>query len=702
MRSWFGRFRWLGFVVSLVVGLGGGVRVWGIEVVEPVQWLFWHWEEGDTLELQWKAVLDPGWHIYGDRVEGEDGPPPTRVVFQEVEGLELLDSPVYLPARSRTYFDSFFNMPLTYWSDSVLIRARFLIRDWDYGLRGVVEYMACDTERCLPPSEYSFEVVGSSEVLRASGVRDGGGELKSFWSVFWAGFLGGILALLTPCVFPMIPLTVSFFTKGSGGRRGVLLAFLYGLSIIVIYTGLGLVVTILLGPDAMNEMASNGLVNFVFFVIFVLFALSFFGVFELRLPARWATALDNMSTRLGVLGVFFMALTLTVVSFSCTGPIIGTLLVQAALLGDVWGPFSGMLGFSVALAMPFTVFALFPRALDVAPRSGAWMNVIRGSLGFLELALALKFLSNVDLAYRWGFLNRELFLVLWIVIFGLWGLFLLGIFTLDSLPVPREASVFRLLLAIPVFAFVAYLVPGLWGAPLKLISGFPPPLFYREWHMEQMVAQWLERRLVESGMLVAGGGGVDRVEVGVPEPEVETCPLSIPCFHDLGLAVRYARAVGKPILIDFTGWTCVNCRKMEERVWSDPRVREWLAEKYVLVSLYVDEKTPLPADRQFVSSVTGERVETVGDLWSHLQITLFNANSQPYYVPIAPDTTVLTDPVGYLPDPDAFLAFLQRGYEAMERWLAARRGNGLEEESGDRALAGGWSWSSDDSVGLTW
>jgi thiol:disulfide interchange protein DsbD len=535
--------------------------------------------------------------------------------------------------------------------------------------------MVCDDEKCLPPEmvNLKFDIPGTDKLvatptptpvadttpvidtlgkntdttLAASSsdqllVADNGpmtelesgcGELAGeevydgIWGIFLGGMIGGLLALLTPCVFPMIPMTVSFFIKRSGSRRkGMINAIIYALSIIVIYVTIGFLVTVTLGSDALNEMASNSFFNLAFFIIFLIFAASFLGAFEIVLPSALINKVDSASDRGGLLGIFFMAFTLSLVSFSCTGPIIGTLLVEAAHGGSYLGPIAGMTGFAFALAVPFAIFAAFPSLLTSLPKSGGWLNTVKVSLGFLELALALKFLSNVDLAYHWDFLKRELFIALWVIIFGLWGLYLIGKlkFSHDSdLP---HLSVPRTLFAIVVLSFTMYLIPGMWGAPLKLISGFPPPEFYKEW----------------------------------VKPQESECPHNLTCFKDYDEGMKYAKAQGKPVMLDFTGWSCVNCRKMEDNVWSDPEVLKRLSEKYVVISLYVDDKKALPENEQYVSE-SGKQIRTTGNKWSDMQRTQYKTNSQPYYILLDNNGKILANPRGYTPDIDTYVKFLDEG-----------------------------------------
>ncbi len=478
---------------------------------------------------------------------------------------------------------------------------------------------------------------------------------QSLWAIFLAGFLGGLAALLMPCIFPLLPFTVSYFTKGEYSKAGsVGRAAFYGLSIIVIYVALGLLVTVVFGADALNNLATNGVFNFVFFALLVVFAASFLGAFELTLPNSWIAKTDTQADKGGLLGIFFMAATLALVSFSCTGPIIGTLLVQAASTGHLLSPALGMFGFSLALALPFTVFAAFPALLKSLPKSGGWLNSVKVVLGFLELALALKFLSNVDLAYHWQWFDREVFLSLWIIIFALLGFYLLGKirFAHDS---PLDyVSLPRLFLAIIVLAFTTYLVPGLWGAPLQAVAGFLPPQHTQDFDLYTPT--------------LGGGGGSSAAAPHAQHKygDLFHAPLGLDAYFDYDEARAYAQKVNKPILIDFTGNACVNCRKMEATVWPDPRVLQRLRNDFVLVQLYVDDKTALPEAEQTVSKFSGKKLKTIGNKWSDFQATRYNANSQPFYVQLDPTTEkVLATPQGANYDPDNFVRFLDSGLAAM-------------------------------------
>jgi len=476
---------------------------------------------------------------------------------------------------------------------------------------------------------------------------------QSLWAIFLAGLAGGFAALLMPCIFPMLPLTVSFFTKSAekkGSAAGK--AIIYGVSIIAIYVILGLLVTLLFGADALNSLSTNGIFNFCFFLLIVAFAASFFGAFEITLPSGWVNKMDQNSDKGGLMGLFFMAATLALVSFSCTGPIIGTLLVQAATTGALLGPAIGMFGFSLSLAVPFVLFALFPGWLKSLPKSGGWLNSVKVTLGFLELALSLKFLSNVDLAYHWHCFDRELFLSLWIVIFALMGFYLLGKlkFSHDSdLPF---IAVPRLFLAIVVLSFTTYMVPGLWGAPLKSISAFLPPMATQDFDLSNL----------NTGVTTTNTDGRPHKYANLFDKSKGFDP-----YFDYDEAIAYAKKVHKPIMIDFTGHACVNCRKMEANVWPDKQVSARITQDYVLVQLYVDDKTDLAASEQTTTS-EGRRIKTIGNKWSYLQTSKFEANSQPFYVLLDPDTQIpLVTPQGANFDPVGYLNYLDSGLKAFRK-----------------------------------
>ncbi|MDM1046887.1 protein-disulfide reductase DsbD family protein [Sphingobacterium hotanense] len=479
-------------------------------------------------------------------------------------------------------------------------------------------------------------------------------ESKSLWGIFIAGLIGGFAAFLMPCIFPMVPLTVSFFTKKSGSKsKAVSQAFLYGLFIIVIYVALGMLITIAFGAEALNALSTNGIFNFLFFLLLVVFAASFFGAFEITLPSSFVNKIDSNSDKSGLIGLFFMSASLAVVSFSCTGPIIGTLLVEAATKGERLGPAVGMFGFSLALAIPFVLFAMFPSLLKSLPKSGGWLNSVKVVLGFLELALAMKFLSNVDLAYNWQLLDREVFLALWIVIFGLMGLYLLGKikFSHDSdLP---YLSVPRTVLTIIVFSFVVYMIPGMWGAPLKSIAAFLPPIGTQDFDLSSAT----------HAAPAASGDASSRKHY--THFHSRATIKGFDPYYDYDEALAAAKAQNKPLMIDFTGWTCVNCRKMEASVWSDPKVRNLINENFILVELYVDEHDlKLPEAEQYVSKETGKKINTVGKKNTDFQITRFQSNSQPLYAIVGADEQLLVPASGANYDIDSYAAYLQSAIDA--------------------------------------
>lgn len=477
---------------------------------------------------------------------------------------------------------------------------------------------------------------------------------KSLWSIFIAGLIGGFAALLMPCIFPMLPLTVSYFTKQSGSRaNGISKALLYGLFIIVIYVALGMIITIAFGSDALNALSTNGIFNFLFFLLLVVFAASFFGAFEITLPSSFVNKMDAKSDKGGLIGLFFMAFSLSLVSFSCTGPIIGTLLVEAASKGERLGPAVGMLGFSIALAIPFGLFAMFPSMLKSLPKSGGWLNSVKVVLGFLELALALKFLSNVDLAYHWNWLDREVFLSLWIAIFGLMGLYLIGKIKFSHDSELKFLSVPRTILAIVVFSFVVYMIPGLWGAPLKSISAFLPPSATQDFDLSAGVAN-------------APAHSDGKVKKYAEIFHERGTPKGFDPYYDYDQALEAAKELNKPVLIDFTGWNCVNCRKMEANVWTDPGVAKLLKEEFVMAELFVDDKTELPANEQFVSKYSGKKIKTIGNKNSDFQASTFNSNSQPLYVIVDAYGKVLVPQTGANYNIEQYKAFLQRGIDAFK------------------------------------
>ncbi|KKO91893.1 thiol:disulfide interchange protein DsbD [Sphingobacterium sp. Ag1] len=496
----------------------------------------------------------------------------------------------------------------------------------------------------------------SSKIAPAKANAPSGQESskKSLWSIFIAGLVGGFAALLMPCIFPMLPLTVSYFTKQAGSRAsGISKALLYGLFIIVIYVALGMIITISFGSDALNALSTNGIFNFLFFLLLVVFAASFFGAFEITLPSSFVNKMDAKSDKGGLVGLFFMAFSLSLVSFSCTGPIIGTLLVEAASKGERLGPAIGMLGFSIALAIPFGLFAMFPSMLKSLPKSGGWLNSVKVVLGFLELALALKFLSNVDLAYHWNWLDREVFLSLWIAIFSMMGLYLIGKIKFSHDSELKFLSVPRTILAIIVFSFVIYMVPGLWGAPLKSISAFLPPSATQDFDLS-------------AGIAAAPAHTDGKVKKYAEIFHERGTPKGFDPYYDYDEALAASKEQNKPVLIDFTGWNCVNCRKMEANVWTDPAVAKLLKEEFIMAELFVDDKTELPANEQFVSKYSGKKIKTIGNKNSDFQASAFDSNSQPLYVIVDASGTVLVPKTGANYNIAEYTAFLQSGIDAFK------------------------------------
>ncbi|RGD51580.1 thiol:disulfide interchange protein [Bacteroides sp. AM16-13] len=647
-------------------------------------------------EVVFTAAIDKGWHVYSTDL-GDGGPISATFNIDNKSGVELVGKlkPV---GKEVATFDKLFEMKVRYFENTAKFVQKVKFTGGAYAIEGYLEYGACDDESCLPPTQVPFKfsgvakagnaaatkteqpkaeqpeqkvvdkadkkegatpvaskdssammelvpattteaatdiqpAVASSELwkpvisdLQALG-EEHGQEDMSWIYIFITGFLGGLLALFTPCVWPIIPMTVSFFLKRSKDKKkGIRDAWTYGASIVVIYVALGLAITLIFGASALNALSTNAIFNILFFLMLVIFAASFFGAFEIRLPSKWGNAVDSKAeSTTGLLSIFLMAFTLSLVSFSCTGPIIGFLLVQVSTTGSVVAPAIGMLGFAIALALPFTLFALFPSWLKSMPKSGGWMNVIKVTLGFLELAFALKFLSVADLAYGWRLLDRETFLALWIVIFALLGFYLLGKIKFPHDDDDNKVGVTRFFMALISFAFAVYMVPGLWGAPLKAVSAFAPPMQTQDFNLYKN--------------------------------EVHAK------FDDYDLGMEYARLNGKPVMLDFTGYGCVNCRKMEAAVWTDPKVSDLINNDYVLITLYVDNKTPLTEPVKIIENGTERTLRTVGDKWSYLQRVKFGANAQPFYVLLDNQGKPLNKSYAYNEDIPKYIEFLQTGLE---------------------------------------
>lgn len=643
----------------------------------------------DEFELTFKAKIEPTWHLYS-QIETPDGPLPTYFEFEKSKDFKLVGK-TKEPKPIEQAEPVFDNQIMRFFANSATFTQKIkALTNKPFTVKGFIDGMACNETQCQkfsPPVDFTFKLEGAeianaatTETSSVQPVIDSSKTTaqalaeatvapapkshtdvefvaapekkadKTYLGLFIAGFLGGLLALLTPCVFPMIPMTVSFFTKQSKTKAaGIRNALIYSISIIVIYIALGLGVTLIFGADALNNMATNVWFNLAFFVLLVVFAISFLGAFEITLPSSFVNKMDAKSDKGGLIGIFFMAFTLGLVSFSCTGPIIGTLLVQAAATGALAGPFFGMFGFSLALALPFGLFAAFPGWLNSLPKSGGWLNSVKVVLGFLELALAMKFLSQADMVYDAMIVTREIFLIIWIVIFGLLGAYLMGWFKLSHDSDIKHVSVGRLILAIITFSFTFYLIPGLWGAPLKMISGFPPPLEYTEDPV------WF----IKNNSAPPGNVKAEFNE------HMHSGPNGIPAFDDYYLALEYSKKVNKPIMIDFTGKACINCRKMEAQVWSHPEVKRKLSEEFVLVSLYVDKKNELPEalQKEVVWNGSNRKLSSVGDRWSHLQNTKYQSSTQPQYWIIDSEENRYGDSTSYDPDINKYIVWLNKGLE---------------------------------------
>ncbi|HIY37509.1 MAG TPA: thioredoxin family protein [Candidatus Paraprevotella stercorigallinarum] len=650
------------------------------QMQEPVKFSVTQKTLSDTeFEIVFTGKVEAGWHVYSTDIP-DGGPTPAAIIFDQIKGVEPVGK--LKPAgKVVKQFDNLFEMEVSYMEGQATFIQKMRITGADYSVKGILTYGACNDENCIPPSEVGFsfsgkgkagsaaedkdmkeqeeveEVAAVSDTLKADSVvatavadsvpasvagsdywapvidelaaygeSASNAVSQAWWKIFLLGFLGGLVALLTPCVWPIIPMTVSFFLKRSGDKKkGIRDAFTYGISIVVIYVLLGLVITGIFGASALNALSTNAIFNIFFCLMLLVFAASFFGAFELTLPSSWSNAVDSKAeSTTGFLSIFLMAFTLALVSFSCTGPIIGFLLVEVSTSGSVLAPTIGMLGFAIALALPFSLFALFPTWLKQMPKSGNWMNCVKVCLGFVELAFALKFLSVADLAYGWHILDRETFLALWIAIFGLLGLYLLG-----KIRFPHDEdedgriSVSRFFLALLSIAFAIYMIPGLWGAPLKAISAFSPPMKTQDFNLydNEVKAQFMD--------------------------------------YDAGMA--YARQHNKPVMIDFTGYGCVNCRKMELAVWVDQKVADIMNNDYVLITLYVDDKTPLAEKITVVENGQERTLRTIGDKWSYLQRVKFGANAQPFYVLLDNEGKPLNKSYSYDEDVSKYIDFLQTG-----------------------------------------
>jgi thiol:disulfide interchange protein len=642
-------------------------------IYEPATWSFKSENLGDgNYEVQMICTLDEGWHVYSQTLSSLEGPLPTMFTFEDQDGLTLVGE--VMEQEPHVEYDPNFMMDLAYFDTEAIFRQKVSAQEAKV-LKGSVDFMVCNDERCLPPELIEFTVDLASGKGQQLGMEDAGNgqvildesaiipplpkvnldkpasdcggevkDIKNTWTVFVFGFIGGLLALLTPCVFPMIPLTVSFFTKGNQSRsKGIAQALLYGFFIFLIYALLSVPFHFGTEPEVLNEIATGVTLNIIFFVVFVVFAISFFGFFEIQLPTGMVNKIDSASNVGGLIGIFLMALTLALVSFSCTGPILGTVLGNALKNGP-WPITAAMSGFGIALGLPFAIFAMFPSMMKSLPKSGGWLNSVKVVLGFLELALALKFLSNADLVKQWGIIPREAFFLIWTIIFLGLALYLFGLLKFPHDSKNKKASPLGIGLGTLILAFAIYLAPGvLRNSPWNhdLLSGFPPPTFY----------SWYDQ------------------DAGSDDEHHMADDKFHPPFDDFETARAEAVATGKPILIDFTGWACVNCRKMEESVWTEPVVLDKLRNDFVVVSLYVDDRTELPEDKQgvFEYEVNGEmkqkNIRTIGNKWATFQTKLFNNNSQPYYVMLSPEGELLANPVGYTPDVQEYTDYLDCGIQ---------------------------------------
>lgn len=635
------------------------------QMLDPIHWsanVTMNSEKAGVITLD--AQIDEGWHLYGLSLP-EGGPNPTTIDFTLPAGVTL-DGEIVVSEKAIEKLDEIFQMPLSWWASDVSFTQKFVVADGvsvPFNIGVSVGFQGCNDETCVAPKTETFDLVAggnggageaSEEVsagsaVNVAAVKDNvSSGLSDLWapvvfdnideqaqisntgwgSIFIWGFLGGLLALLTPCVWPMIPMTVSFFLKKTSSRsKAIRDALTYGVSIVVIYLVLGLAITLIFGASKLNDLATNAVFNLLFFLLLLVFAISFFGAFNITLPSSWSNSVDSKAEKTsGLLSIFFMAFTLALVSFSCTGPIIGTLLVEAASMGNITGPAIGMGAFALALALPFTLFAIFPSWLKEMPRSGGWLNSVKVVLGFLELALSLKFLSVADLAYGWGILDREVFISLWVVMFVMLGMYLLGKINFSHDTPTEHVSIVRFFLSMISFSFAVYLVPGLWGAPLKSVSAFVPPLYTQDFNLYD-------------------GGQFEE-------------------FDDYDAGMAYAQANNRPVIIDFSGYGCVNCRKMEGAVFDTEEVEDVIKENFVLIKLMVDDKTKLPQPMEVTENGKKVKLTTVGDKWSYLQRMKFMANSQPYYVMLDNEGKPLDGPTYYDEDAAKFVEWLEAGIES--------------------------------------
>lgn len=655
------------------------------QILDPVKWSTSVEKISDTeYDLIAKAKIERGWHLYSQSVP-DNGPIPTTFTFETNDKFEITGNTV--EEEGRTVDDPVFGMRIKFFEDAAEFRQRIKLLTNELSIvKGEVEFMVCDDMRCLPPAyiDLSFDLtkaVTAADTSTSAANDSGGIDFSSpenqddvapsesvavdtqdkeadntgLWTIFILGIGAGFIALFTPCVFPLIPMTVSFFTKQSKNKaQGIKNAFIYGFFIIVIYVILGTGVVAIFGASAINEFSTSVAFNLIFFFILVIFAVSFLGAFEIMLPQSWANKIDKKADSGGYTGIFFMALALAIVSFSCTGPFVGNIIVLSATKGGL-APMIGMLGFSLALALPFGLFAAFPGWLNSLPKSGGWLNTVKVVLGFLELAFAFKFLSQADLVLQLHFLEREVFIAIWIAIFGALAFYLFGKIKLPHDSPLTHISVGRLSLGLLVLSFTIYMIPGLWGAPLNLISAFPPPLDYAE-------------SPYGVGNSKTGGGFITGDVEELPDGAHLLAPHQILAFNDYDKGLAYAKKVGKPVMLDFTGWACVNCRKMEQNVWPNDQVLNILKNEVVLISLYVDDKRKLEDDEVVESKLRpGKKLKYIGQKWSEFQTIKYKTNTQPFYVLMGHDEENLNAPVGYTPDTQEYLDWMNAGVEAFQK-----------------------------------
>jgi len=633
------------------------------QVLEPVKWSFESKQDGLEATLIFKAVIDNGWHLYDTELP-EGGPIKTSIHYADSTLFDFVGVLGKEPLPT-VYLDKTFNLKLGYFTKQAVLTQKIKLKSAEkVTIKGTVEFMSCNDETCTPPTEADFALhlnVGSSKstVNTAPSIPSNTPDQKPHtlgWFLFFS-FLAGLAAILTPCVFPMIPMTVSFFmNSGESKFKSRLNAVFYGFSIIAIYTVIGTLMSVIFGPGIANWLSTHWLPNLIFFAVFMLFAFSFFGLFEIVLPSWMVNKSDQQVDRGGLIGSFFMALTLVLVSFSCTGPIVGAILVQSAG-GQILKPIVGMFGFSMAFALPFTLFALFPAWLNNLPKSGGWLNSVKVVLGFLELALGLKFLSIADQTYHWRILDREVYLALWIVIFVLLGFYLLGKLKFAHDSEVKFLTVPRLLMAIITFSFVVYLIPGMFGAPLKAISGYLPPQTTIDFDLHQIIRDEIKMAAPGNSTFTVAGSTEELCD----QPkfaEFLKLPNGLDGYFDYEQGMACARKMNKPVFIDFTGHGCVNCREMEANVWSDTRVLERLRKDFVIIALYVDDKSTLPESEWVTSTYDGKVKKTLGKKYADFQISRYGVNAQPYYVLLDGKEQLLVPPKAYDLNVDHFVEFL--------------------------------------------